>query len=309
VAFEPSGGAPRIALGDDGRVLVGWIAARDVAHPVPTAAYAAAGTLAGGLGAAVRLSGPVRDVTDIAPLRLADGSPAVAWIDNGGNPLFPRGGRLHLATAAAAPVAQPSPPRISLRAPRRVARYGDVVFRVRAGCDRACDLRVSTREWSHVWRLPSAGRTRMRVPAVAPRPGHARRLVVRAVATGPGGRQAVAARAVVRVLRLRPPRGPAIRDLHAVRAGRRVVVTWRTDRPARSVIFIADALRAPHAGTRHAVAFDSARGRGRTQHRVVLGRGSELHRGALAGAGWIRVEARSSLGDGGASRQAFTRIR
>jgi hypothetical protein len=257
----------RAALGAGGEVVLSWVdQARG--HLLATA-YAAHGTLSGGMDPPQRLGGPCRSAAAAAPVALADGQLAVAWSDNARaltitsstSPLG--GGRVHLARtrlvdgeSQAAPA--PAAPRLSARLVGPRALEPGQQLRVRVHCGAACDVRVLARARSlpgsdhafggggqAIWiaasaALPAGGSAVLRPPrlwgfnaaGVRGKP----RISIDVIACTPGG-------PLAQRLELAPPRiadpppFPRVIDLTAVRHGGEIRVTWRTAAPARSARF------------------------------------------------------------------------
>jgi hypothetical protein len=283
--FETVGGPPsdngnaalRGALAADGRALLAWASER---HGAQRANFAA-GTLTAGFGDPARLGGPLRDVNGIAPLFLADGRAAVAWTDNSTSFGFPVGqGRLHVAVESAPVPLQSPPPRITIRTPRRQRLYGSQPVRVRVGCDRACDLRVTLSGTADEGVAEARSLALARTISVkllhlddpSETPARTRRRV-RVRATTPNGREVVTATRTVLIVRRPPLPVPRILDLRAVRRGGAIVVRWRTEFAARrtgfAVIGRPSRKLSPDTFTDPS-AFGSVRGRGRTHFRLRL---------------------------------------
>jgi hypothetical protein len=129
-----------------------------------------------------------------------------------------------------------------------------------------------------------------------------RRVRVRAAA--PNGRDVATVTRSVLILRRPPLPVPRVLDLRAVRRGGSIVVRWRTEFPARRVVFtvIGQPGRrlAPDSFT-DLSAFDSTRGRGRTRFRV------RLRPERPARVRWIGLIAFSLDGAGG--HRAVVRVR
>lgn len=177
VPSDSSTGAIDVRLSATGEFVVAWKAVAGGGHA--PSAYAARGTLADGVGAAARLGGACRPVTDVRPIALADGRLAVAWTDHGRTVSFEdqemeqAKGRLHLAVpgsdgAPTAPAARP--PRIRARLQRTtVGLSAPLLLRVR--CDGGpCDLRAFASARTRV-NVGFGPRTQtIRVAATAPLP-------------------------------------------------------------------------------------------------------------------------------------------
>ena len=147
-----------------------------------------------------------------------------------------------------------------------------------ARCDAACDLRaVGGRDPGTgdplgfaQGRRDGPGDVRLRLlpegaDSIVPVDGRPLRVTVRA--TAPGGAAATVARISARVRNafVPPPRRPV--DVRAARRGDRLIVRWRTRRPARSQSFLVGVERTRTGGL---LDIESVRGRGRKRLRLVL---------------------------------------
>ena len=268
------------AVGVDGRVVLGWkeepvIAGGD--HPIRVAM--AAGTLIGGWEGATLLGGPGRSADGLAAVA---GPGAMLWIDNLpdtdlGIELPGTGGRLHRALAGVA-LADVPPPAVTLGARSQRVRHDEPVL-VTARCSAACDLRAvagldrALGEPAGVGfaQLDAAGTARIKLrPSaeggiVPPRGGPVR---VTVHATAPGGREATVARRDVRVRHAFVPRPRKPHDVRVTRRAKRLVVTWRTAKPARAQSFEVEALR--RRDDLVELDYRDMGGRGRTRFRAVL---------------------------------------
>jgi hypothetical protein len=308
VPYDESGGAVRAAIGAGGRAVVTWTRRRAMRGERLPTAFAAVGRASGAFRRPARLSSPCRPADGAAPATLPDGRLGAAWTDNLTEVSFPgfelprAQGRLHLALADE-PRPQPAkPPRVRVSAPRvKRLGFGDPL-RVRVHCDRACDIR------GLVPRRPGDGRDIPHVPVRGPRaagtdslagagsavvrlvpgfdshvaPKNPRRVRVLVRACSRGGDRFTTASTTVNVLRSPVPPLVRLLDVTARRRGRRVVVRWRTDRPARRVRFavVGQARRGTRA---RPLQVRQRRGRGRTRFRVTL-RGARGER-----VRWIRL--------------------
>ncbi len=254
----------------------------------------------------------MRDANGVVPLFLAGGRAAVAWTDNAGLGSlrdFPRGGgRLHLAVDGAPRAAGPAPPRLTISGRRSRRLFASQALPVTVRCDRACDVRArlagSDVEYDAVSASrSSAGPLRLRVPVTWLSDDEARRLDARVVvrATAPGGERVVRAALRTRIIIRRALPVPRPIALRARRAGRDVIVAWRTRRPARRVWFLVAALRARRGEPVDEQALEYLNGRGRTRFRVVL---RPRRPGAVR---WVNVAGYSI--DGSATRTNRVRVR
>jgi hypothetical protein len=241
-----------VAMGPDGRYLVGWGMERRL--PLgdrPVAARMAQGQAGVRAGSHEAAGCTCRAVNGVVPLVLPGGDLTLAYTDNVGRwdgfaGEFPRrSGRLHLAELGPSGPG-PAPPRVTVRRPRLTTLdYGDKL-RVRARCNAACDLRAYVIGKGGRARglgsasLRAAGSARLSILPdfdrhLAPPGGGRARVVVHGYA--PNGRR-FARRSVPVELRRTPLRPlPEVLDVRAVRRGSSVVVTWETNRAARRVAF------------------------------------------------------------------------
>jgi hypothetical protein len=289
----------RAALAPDGRALVAWTSPRretDVAR-------VAAGTLSSGFGRPARLGGPVREVDGVAPLFLADGRAALAWIDNAGSGWGGTSGRLHVAVESAPAQAEPAAPHVTILAPRQRLFPGQPL-RAAVHCDRACDLRAtllgrSEDSGPEIRSVPRGGTVQLELSGWK---GSRPRVHVRASA--PGGRRFVAVSRRVSVVRRPPLPFPQLVDVRAVRRGRAIVVSWGTTLPGRRVFFsvLATRKRGPGLGLFDDLrAYGTLTGNGRTRFHL------RLHPENAQRLRWVRVFAVSF--DADKSRAALVRVR
>ena len=224
---EDDGRAPRAAFAADGRPVFTWAPAHTLGGLTWTAATVA--TFPGGVQA---LSGPLRDADSVTPVILADGRPAIAWSDvsTGGDY------RLHLAIEGAPAAPEPPAPEVKIGRVVQIPHGLAIPFR----CSAACDVRATVSDENsgrHSLRAAGSGRLKI-LPDLEPitlrHPGS---VPVQVIAGAPGARR-VTRRSVT--AKLRVPRLPRFLDLKAVRRGKKIVVSWHTDRPLRhgSVIAI-----------------------------------------------------------------------
>lgn len=244
--------ALRAAIAPGGRYLLSWGVERRLPFgDSPLAARMAQGQAGGGASRPDTAGCRCRSVNGVVPLELAGGELLLAYTDNATSVFdfgleFPtRSGRLHLAEAGP-PGLAPEPLRLRVRRPPPTTlAYGNML-RVRVGCDRPCDLRAYVVGEGGRGRgvasgtLARAGTTALAIKPslerhLAPPQGGSARIVVHGYTANGSTR---VTRAVPVELRRRPLRPlPRLLDLRAVRRGRSIVVSWRTDRPARRVRF------------------------------------------------------------------------
>ena len=288
-----AGAAPAFEVADDDRALqlaagpAGAVTAAWLERPLgpgddAPARIALASADAGGAWHDATLFGS--QARSAADLTLLSTPPALLWADNLHDPDFdldeePRAaGRVHVAAPGApAPPALPLPA-LTLSARAQSVRAGDPLF-IRARCSAACDLRAVTRARDRVWEGPAgsgsaelgrAGTARIRLVSWSGDtlvPDHGGRPTIVVTATAPGGTTPVVRRIAVdaRHAPVPPPRRPV--DVRAVRDGARIVVTWRTLRPARAERFVVSPLRGGDV-----ITSELALGGGRTRFRAVLER-------------------------------------
>jgi hypothetical protein len=281
------------ALGADGEVALTWV--DDARGHEMATAYAAHGTLVGGMERPEQLGGPCRSAAAAAPVRLADGRLAVIWSDDAHvrriteDTLPLGGGRVHLVhggAGGATPAVLRGPPHLSARILDRALEPGQAL-RVRVRCDgAACDARVLARARSAprsggdfgggdqaIWfaattTLPQGASATVSLPrlwgfnaaGVPDRP----RTPIDVIACAPGG-------PVLDRAELAPPRSvvlpplPRILDLRAERRPSGAIrVTWRTSAPAVRVRF-AVILEPGYRGRRQLLP-----GRGRSRFAIEL---------------------------------------
>lgn len=257
---------PHIAFSGPDGVAISWVAARGLpALGNPSAAWTVTGTLRGRFGARRALGSPCRAVNGTA---LPGGRtvPAVAFTDNvtvpisfhSAGPALEQpvgGGRLHLQTPEAAPPALRIHVRVTAPARQRL-RYAQPL-RVRAACDRACDLRAVVLGGRGTVRalgtasLPAAGRIAVRLqPADTDNLALPRRRPTRVAvyACAPNGAVAARQGLAVAAVALPAPQPPVVRGLRARRVPRGIRVTGRLSRPLRAEAMYLDAYQdAPDA--------------------------------------------------------------
>jgi hypothetical protein len=223
---EDGGRGPRAAFAPDGRPVLTWAPAHALGGLTWTAATVA--TFPGGVQA---LGGPLRDADSVTPVVLPDGRAGVAWSDvsQGGEP------RLHLAIEGAAASPEPPAPRIGIGRIAQIPHGLVIPFR----CSAACDVRATVPDGIGGRRsLPGAGSGRLKLvpeydPIILRRPDS----VPVQVLTGAPGARTVTNRKLT--AKLRDPRLPRFLGLKAVRRGKKIAVSWHTDRPLRKATVLA----------------------------------------------------------------------
>ena len=281
------------ALAADGRWLLTWGERRtSVFYDAPVAPMAAVGRLRRFAGRPRRLGCPCRGINGVTPVVLEAGSLAVAFTENATVPVgFGRfeheheDGRVVVADPALTAPRVPAAPRLRVSArPQRVG-YGDPV-RIRASCDRPCELRAivygSRRPFPFfrgrglrglgVASLTRAGSTTIEVqPGLAERLAHKSggRVFIPVRAWSRGRLQAVDfAYAGPRLTPVAPRPFPPPSDVLAIRRGRRVTVTWTTSRRVRDVDFYVSVLPTGQGYEEHL--YKTVEGRGRRRFRATF---------------------------------------
>lgn len=285
------GRALRAALGPGGEVVLSWV--DDARGRRAATAYAALGTLSGGMERPQRLGSPCRSAAGAVPVALPDGRIAVAWADNARAMSLDTwtaargGGRVHVARGEPEGSAGAAAPRLTARLAGPRALAPGETLRVRVRCDVACDVRAvalargvgvaagGDGSGPAIWTAASsslrAGASAvLRVPGMngfdlAGARGKPRTpLVVSACA--PAG-------ALAQRLELAPPRIaaapplPRVVGLAAVRRGGAIRVTWSTAAPAVRTRFYVSTVPAYPRVTQ------SVAGHGRRRFAVTLAAG------------------------------------
>jgi hypothetical protein len=269
--LDEGGRRLRALLTGDGRVVLTWVEPRPKADgDLLLQPRVALGSLAGGRFAVRTLGSPCRPANGVTPVVTADGLVAVAWTDNrtegtlgAGLTEFPEeGGRLHLAGLTAA-AQRGGGPDFAVRTHAQRLHYAQPL-RIAVRCKGPCDLRgvIRGREryerfrgervlfppdgphaigmasrvgagrvmvdvvpglYQHVARHRRPARVRVAIHACAPASGQMSRRVVQ-----------------VQVGRKRVPPLQSPVAVRARRDGSRIVVRWRTRRPALRMHFYAE---------------------------------------------------------------------
>jgi hypothetical protein len=180
------------------------------------------------------VSGPLRDADSVAPVVLDTGAPAVAWTDNGS-----ASGRVHLAAEGAATVPVTAP-RVRIGRPERTALHRADPLVIPVTCSAACDLRASARGLTASASLTRAGTVKLTFRgghgAAPARPAH---VPVTVLSGAPGARDVQTQAIRPRLRRIPDPPLPRLLGLTARRSGSTVTVTWRLNRGASGVDFVA----------------------------------------------------------------------
>ncbi len=195
----------------------------------PKAVGVATVPLAGGAAESHFLPGTA---STVAPLVLADGTPAVVWTEDWSQNRF----RAHLATAATVQAPDPPAPRITVGVPAKRVLTEERELRLPITCGGPCEVLATIPAQS----LPITGRLRLAKAGTGTlaiagafleadtKPGPLR---VKLAYGAPGARRLITRTVTVRGVSrtgLPFPRATAVK---AVRRGDRVVVTWRVTGP------------------------------------------------------------------------------
>jgi hypothetical protein len=218
------------ALAADGRGAVAWIDPRPQTHTAKLAVTAFDG------GAAVirTAGGGLRSAYYARAIQLADGTPALTYVDGFSDTGF----RVRVA-AEGASTPEPALPRVRLRRPAKTTLAGDrAQLRVPVECSGPCELRATltgTVAGASGLFLEKGGKGTLLFVALDDRSDHDRRgrVRVRVSYSGPGGKRVRSTSLVFEVNRtgLHPRPTARIVGLRAVRHGTSIRVTWRTSRP------------------------------------------------------------------------------
>ncbi|MDA0161422.1 hypothetical protein OM076_14185 [Solirubrobacter ginsenosidimutans] len=285
----PNDGEPtlRALLGADGRATVTWAAEGRVAH------VASAGPT--GVPEPERVGSPLRDPVALAPLLLADGTPAVTWSDD--TSFFsraPLAGRVHLAVEGVPAAPDPAVPTLEVGAPLDASLRPAQPLVLPLHCAAACDIRADTGigVFDPRLTLTEAGTARLRIEplgkALAPaRPGP---IKVKLSWGAPGARVAQERTISVRLRRLPIPPFPRLLDVRARRAKGGVVdVRWRTDVGVRDAGFVVFGTHARGIGAPELPISATLQGRGRRVFHVRLKDASRTR--------WVRVSVYQAIGN------------
>jgi hypothetical protein len=133
-----------VALTGDGRAVLATV---DVDAPLQGRAQLTAVPLSGGAPASSQTRMFAADSVRALPLILADGTPAVVWVEGAGGDLDsfdPGPFRLRMAAEnVVAHIDAPPTPRVSVGAPLRRTVRGDGPLRLPVRCSAACDVTVT----------------------------------------------------------------------------------------------------------------------------------------------------------------------
>ena len=212
-----------ITLTGDGRAIVAIGGGTDLWSP--KAVGVATVALAGGTVEGQFLPGAA---SNVAPVVLADETPAVVWTEGSSQDRF----RVHLATAATVETPDPPAPRVTVGAPAKRALTEERPLRLPITCSGPCEVRgaisAGALPINGSLHLSEAGTGTLRIAgafiAAATKPGPLR---VTLAYGAPGARRLVVRTVTVRdVFRTGDPL-PRATGVKAVRRGDRIVVTWR----------------------------------------------------------------------------------
>jgi hypothetical protein len=270
---DDDGGDARAMITADGRGVVTWAGAaqRDGLWWSPP--RVAVLPLAGGAPSDALFGTQLREAGSTTPLAGADGRLGVAWADNNGRE---KDGRLHLALEGVPDGADPAPPRLTVIAPKRRVLAADEPLRFGVRCSAACDVRAQIGSGvlapGDAVSLTRPGAQRMSLdsslaPLATLKGGP---VTLRLVYAAPGARRATAKIVNFRLRRLPDTPLPKVLGASARREGGDIVVTWRTDRAAKSSDFGVFGV-AHRADVLDTIGFGDPRGSGRRFHARLTG--------------------------------------
>jgi hypothetical protein len=231
--------------------------------------------LAGGPPGDAALGGDLREAGATAPLTTADGRLAVTWADNNDND---KDGRLHLAIEGVPDGADPAPPQVTMIAPKRRVLAADEALRLGVRCSAACDVRVQIGSGvlaaTEFVSLTRAGERQIQLssfyaPLATLRGGP---VTVRVLYAAPGARRSTAKQVTYRLRRLPDTPLPKVLGAVARRDGNDIVVTWRSDRPAKRSNFGVYAVK-DRGDVIDTIGYGEPRGSGRSFHARVQDNG------------------------------------
>ncbi|WP_028065949.1 hypothetical protein [Solirubrobacter soli] len=219
----------------DGRVMITWghlLRRQGLWHVVPGVATV---SFSGAEHEIQALGGGVRNIDTVTPVVLADGSRAVAWVDNA-----PRytSGRVHIAREGSPAAAEPAAPKVTFTPPRSLTLTDSQPLVLRFTCDAACDVYAQLGGDDVIaaaaGSLTKAGTGRLRLDPdeapLAPRGGGKVRVLLRSSA--PGAHTVTARTLTLHLRRAKPRFPPRVLGLTATRDGADLIVRWHTAKPA-----------------------------------------------------------------------------
>ena len=284
--MDDDGGDARAMISADGRGVVTWAgtAKRDGFWYSPS--RLATLPLAGGAPSDAPFGAELREAGSTTPLTSADGRLGIAWADNNDRE---KDGRLHLALEGVPDGADPAPPQLTVIAPKRRVLASDEPLRFGVRCSAACDVRVQIGSGvlapGDTVSLTRAGRRQVSLdPSLAPlatlRGGP---VTLRLLYAAPGARHTISKNVTYRLRRLPDPPLPKVLDAGARRDGKEIVVTWRTDRPAKGSNFGVYGLK-DREDTLDMVGYAEAAGSGRQFRARLRDNGRARYVNIVAGA-------------------------
>ena len=228
-------------------------------------AQVATGALAGGAATRASLGSPVRAVTSLAPVTLADGRTAIALADDDANAggILSAPGRLQLALPDTPRPASVPPPGIDVPRLSRQRLYADESAKLPIRCSGSCDVRATAGAITYEVRSRATAGP-LSLTLWHPRVVHGFAPVELTAAT-PGSRATRTLHVRVPVTLRREPPVPKPLDVHVKKDGHDLIVTWRTAFAARRITF---AVAAFEGGT--PLDSRSAAGAGKRAFRVRL---------------------------------------
>lgn len=284
--LDDDGGDARATITADGRGVVTWAGAaqRDGIWWSPP--LVATLPLAGGAPVEAVFGAELREAGSTTPLTSADGRLGVAWADNNDRS---KDGRLHLALEGVPDGADPAPPQLTVIAPKKRVLAADESLRLGVRCSAACDVRAQIGSGvlapGDDASLTRAGKATLSLdstlaPVASLRGGP---VTVRLLYAAPGAHHSTAKSVTYRLRRLPDTPLPKILGATARRDGEEVVVTWRTDRPAKGSNFGVFGVK-DRDDTFDVVGYGDAHGSGRSFHASLRGAGEARYVNIVAGA-------------------------
>ncbi|WP_037494736.1 hypothetical protein [Solirubrobacter soli] len=284
--MDDDGGDARAMITADGRGVVTWAGAaqRDGVWWAPP--LVATLPLTGGAPSHAMFGAELREAGATTPLLSADGALGVAWADNNDRD---KDGRLHLALEGVPDGADPAPPALTVIAPKKRVLAADESLRFGVRCSAACDVRAQIGSGVLVpgdgFSLTRAGSATLSLdstlaPVASLRGGP---VTVRLLYASPGARHATTKNVTYRLRRLPDTPLPKVLGATARRDGDEVVVSWRTDRPAKRSNFAVFGVK-DRDDTFDVVGYGDTRGSGRSFHVRLRGAGEARYVHIVTGA-------------------------
>ena len=269
VGSDQDAGDIRAAVTGDGRALFAFTGVSGDQRALWSAERAATVPLGGTAVAEQALGDPLRGPGAAAPVLLSGGAPAVAWADNAGEFLIPKGGRLRLAVEGVATAADPAPPTVTVGKPLKSALGVTDRLELPVHCSAACEVlgSVEGNDASGRAERDTAGTTTLSIAgdsAIAP--AHPGTVKVRVLAGAPGARTPVATTVSVKLRRTAVRGLPKLLDVRAKRNGKNgVTVSVRLAKPVTASDLIVVGTRTSSRDA-EPIAFNDAGSQKKTTH-------------------------------------------